>query len=242
MAMDGFPMPPNYNPPFAIITDDDHSGYLIIACALGISLVSLSIIIRVLLRSMFGHGFGTDDTVLFIATVSWRLCTSNTEFEADVPSQAFAFIESALIWTAAGKGLGASLDLMRPSDIQTIEKLSTARHCANDVLADILQMFYASHILTIITLALAKCSVGFFILRLTPHQFQRVPIWSTIAVTAAWMVASVLAMALQCDLSQPWRLTRGVQCPDSVSRFALPVSYIQLTGKSVYSAFDDQHF
>ena len=66
-----FPIPKGYNPPFAVITDHDHSAYLIIACALGIALVSLFIVIHVFLRSAFGHGFGSDDTVLFLATVSW---------------------------------------------------------------------------------------------------------------------------------------------------------------------------
>lgn len=69
-AMEAFPIPEGYHPPFAIITEKDHSGYIIIACALGTALMLLSISIRIFLRSAFGHGFGRDDVVVFVAAVS----------------------------------------------------------------------------------------------------------------------------------------------------------------------------
>lgn len=78
------------------------------------------------------------------------------------------------------------------------------------------QTFYAFQILTVTTLALAKCSVALFILRLSPFDGHRALIWGVMTVVAIWLAASVFALALQCDVSQPWVL-EGARCSGSVS-------------------------
>ena len=65
--------PPGQSPPFAIITDTDHSGWVIIATAFGLSCVLICALIRVFVRIAISPPFGHDDTVLAAATV--RLTT-----------------------------------------------------------------------------------------------------------------------------------------------------------------------
>lgn len=65
-----FSVPPGYYPPFAVVTDDDHTGWIIIATALGLAMVLLSTLIRIVIRSLFGQRYGIDDLILGIATVS----------------------------------------------------------------------------------------------------------------------------------------------------------------------------
>jgi hypothetical protein len=64
-----FPVPEGYYEPFAVVTEGDHSGWLIIATALGLAMVLLSSVIRVTIRIMFGQKFGIDDVILGAATV-----------------------------------------------------------------------------------------------------------------------------------------------------------------------------
>jgi hypothetical protein len=62
-------VPDGYYPPYAVVTDTDHSGYIIIAVALGITFVILSSLIRIFLRISFVQRPGLDDTFLAVATV-----------------------------------------------------------------------------------------------------------------------------------------------------------------------------
>jgi len=65
-------VPAGYYQPFAVVTDDDHRAWIIIASALGLAMVMLSSIIRLFIRSNFGQKFGTDDVLLGAATVRER--------------------------------------------------------------------------------------------------------------------------------------------------------------------------
>lgn len=143
-----FPIPEGYNPPFAVITDHDHSAYLIIACALGIALVSLSIVIHVFLRTAFGHGFGWDDTVLFLATVSRPNDTRRLHYLTDpLHLQAVAFVQSSVTWTAAVHGLGASITLLTPTQLETVQEVSSPAFTVDNLLTlpDLLRLSCPYH-------------------------------------------------------------------------------------------------
>lgn len=75
-------------------------------------------------------------------------------------------------------------------------------------------MVYASTILFYLSVALSKCSVVFFLLRISPSQ-HRVIFLSAAAFIGAWMIAAVFAVALQCNLSHPW-LSINQNCPGTV--------------------------
>lgn len=63
-------VPDGYYPPFAVVTDTDHSAHIIIAVALGLTLVAVSSIIRIFLRVSFSQKAGLDDAFLGAGTVS----------------------------------------------------------------------------------------------------------------------------------------------------------------------------
>lgn len=63
-------VPDGYYPPYAVITDTDHGGYIIIAVALGLTFVLISSVLRIALRIGAVQKPGLDDTFLAVATVS----------------------------------------------------------------------------------------------------------------------------------------------------------------------------
>lgn len=62
-------VPDGYYPPFAAVTDTDHGAYIIIAVALGTTLVLISSFIRAFIRVSFAQRAGLDDAFLGAATV-----------------------------------------------------------------------------------------------------------------------------------------------------------------------------
>ena len=65
-----FTVPAGYYPPFAIITEDDHGGWIIIATALGLALALLSIAIRFYVKWISSQRAGMDDVLLATGAVS----------------------------------------------------------------------------------------------------------------------------------------------------------------------------
>ena len=63
-------MPDGMYPPFAVVTARDHRGLIIIAGALGLSMVLLFSGIRTFVRLCYRQGPGIDDIFLAVATVS----------------------------------------------------------------------------------------------------------------------------------------------------------------------------
>jgi hypothetical protein len=87
----------------------------------------------------------------------------------------------------------------------------------SSLLANAQQSFYASNIFVTVSLGLSRCSVLIFILRLTPIESHRHIAYGIIIATTLWAFGAVLAAALQCDPSQPWKLV-GQHCPHVYTR------------------------
>lgn len=100
----GLIVPEGYSPPFATITPDDHTAWILIATALSLACYLFFGGIRVLVRVTISHGFDVDDYVLCAATV-------------------FAIIQSSLVLGACSKGLGKSVDLVSPEAQESVQKL-----------------------------------------------------------------------------------------------------------------------
>ena len=64
--------PPGQYPPFTIVTDTDHTAWIVIATALGIPIILVFGISRIFVRR--AAGIGLDDTLLALATVGVRAC------------------------------------------------------------------------------------------------------------------------------------------------------------------------
>jgi hypothetical protein len=75
MAEFGVAIPPGQSAPFATVTLTDHSAWIIISTALGLSMSLLFAAIRVFIRSATKHGYGKDDYVLAAATVCYYVFT-----------------------------------------------------------------------------------------------------------------------------------------------------------------------
>ncbi|KAF7184961.1 hypothetical protein HII31_13584 [Pseudocercospora fuligena] len=101
-----FTVPAGYYPPFAIITNDGHGGWIIIATALGLALALLSIAIRFYVKWISSQRAGMDDVLL----------ATGATF------QMFAFIQESVILAACARGLGRSVSLLNQSSLRYVEK------------------------------------------------------------------------------------------------------------------------
>ncbi len=88
-------VPEGQYPPFAVVTPDDHSAWIIIAAALGLTSILMFGAIRVLVRQTFSPQYGLDDITIAASTI-------------------LAIIQSSIILGACSEGLGKSLQLLSP--------------------------------------------------------------------------------------------------------------------------------
>jgi hypothetical protein len=65
----------------------------------------------------------------------------------------------------------------------------------------------------ILALATAKASVAQLVVTTIPTILLRRLCYASLGFTAAWAVASILALAFQCSLPRPWH-TEGNKCVD----------------------------
>ncbi|KXT15028.1 hypothetical protein AC579_4883 [Pseudocercospora musae] len=93
-----------YFPPFATVTDDDHSACIIIAASLGLALTLVFAGIRVFIRKIIIPGVGLDDALLAVATV-------------------FSVVEASLILGACRVGLGRSEVSLSADDMNSVQQL-----------------------------------------------------------------------------------------------------------------------
>lgn len=64
-------VPAGQHAPFAVVTPNDHSAWVIIASALGLALTLLFGAIRIFVRATVGGGHGLDDYMVTAGTVSY---------------------------------------------------------------------------------------------------------------------------------------------------------------------------
>ncbi|TEY61421.1 hypothetical protein BOTCAL_0169g00260 [Botryotinia calthae] len=179
MPTTGLVVPPGQSAPFAVVTSTDHSAWVIIATALGLSCVLVFIGIKAFARSSLGKGISYDELCLVASTL-------------------LAAIQSSVVLGACAKGLGKSIELVSVKNQAQIE-----------------QMWYTSLLFFIISLGLSKTSVVVLLGSLTPDQKHKKIFHSVIGMMAIWTIASLFAVALQCNLAHPWK-TIGQRC-DNVS-------------------------
>jgi hypothetical protein len=114
MAEFGITIPPGQSAPFATVTPTDHSAWIIISTALGLSMSLLFAAIRVFIRSATKHGYGKDDYLLAAATVCYYILTF-----ARVSS-----VQSIVLLSSCADGLGKSRTLLETTSLETIQKVS----------------------------------------------------------------------------------------------------------------------
>ncbi|KAM3074424.1 hypothetical protein ACMFMG_002772 [Clarireedia jacksonii] len=192
MKPGGLIVPPGNSAPFAVVTDTDHSAWIIIATSLGLACVLV---------------FGAIRT--FVKTSSWNIGSFSYDGFCLAASTLLASIQACVILGACAKGLGKSIELVPPKNITSIQQLIIPR-----------QMYYTSTVLFMLSLGLSKISVVFLLLSLTPHEQHRKIFLGVIGLLVTWTVASTFAIALQCNLAHPW-LSIGEQCPGAFERWQI---------------------
>ena len=134
--------------------------------------------------------------------------------------QIFAVFQTATVFIEAKHGLGKSIQDVNPPDLVSIQKVRAQwTGIVTKPRTDKTQGSYASDILFIITLWLTKCSAAFLFLRLTPNYYHVLASRAILAATTVWAVASILMVALRCNLVEPW-IFINVQCTNLV-RFSM---------------------
>ncbi|KAI5206250.1 hypothetical protein E4T38_03889 [Aureobasidium subglaciale] len=219
-------VPPGSSRPFAVVSDVDHSAWVIIATALGLSWSLTFGVMRVIVRATTRQRHGVDDYALAVSTF-------------------LTIIQSSIILGACANGLGKSITLLTPDEIEKVQQVGS---CLSDTIkseADLeKQMTYAGMLFWIIAIGASKLSVALFLLRLTPVCTHRRVYQTFMAILSIWIVVYVFAFALQCDMSRPW-ITIGASCPGVYERWqtfcALDIiSEISLVCMTVYLVWDIQ--
>lgn len=99
-----FVVPEGYYPPFAVISDEDQGGWIIIATAIGMAMALLSTAIRIYVKIISRQQGGLDDVLLATGTV-------------------FAFIQQSVVLGGCSKGLGRAVSLLSASELRSVEKV-----------------------------------------------------------------------------------------------------------------------
>lgn len=120
----GIVVPPGQHPPFATITPTDHAAWIIIAAALGLSLVLVFGGIRIFIRQTVGTGYGADDYLLGFASVRVLLKYPLTLNELTSPcGKLFMVPQSIIVLVACSQGLGKSKTLLGQKELQSIQQV-----------------------------------------------------------------------------------------------------------------------
>lgn len=138
-----------------------------------------------------------------------------------------AMIQSSLVLGACSNGLGKALDLISPAELGGLQN-----------------MYYTSNLFFIMAIGLAKISVVRLLHRISRSEQHRLVFNIATGLIGAWIVASVFALALQCDLHHPW-ISVDQKCPGMRARWlsisALDIALeVGIIGLVVYLLYDLQ--
>jgi hypothetical protein len=124
-------VPHGQSPPFAVVTETDHSAWIIIGASFGLSCVLLFSVIRVCVRFTIAPAFGLDDIFLGFATVCLpsNHCPSQAYSATDYQVQVISVVQSSITLYAASRGLGKSAELVNTKDLVEVQKVS--QHCSS---------------------------------------------------------------------------------------------------------------
>jgi len=119
---------PGQSPPFAVVTAQDHTAWIIIAAALGTAIVLISSSIRIFIKIRSESLWAPDDMFLTISTV--RIYgLQETLRELKLWLQGLSIAQTSLLLAATSSGLGKSIELIssdeqeRPQQVSMIDAL-----------------------------------------------------------------------------------------------------------------------
>ncbi|KAI4270524.1 MAG: hypothetical protein L6R38_007107 [Xanthoria sp. 2 TBL-2021] len=134
------------------------------------------------------------------ARVVTRYATMNT-LRADDIMAIFAMVtaigQSIAVSISSTHGLGSHADNLSPDQRDVIQKA-----------------LYASLLLYIVTLGLAKSSVCIHLYKLFPYRASRQSSAVMMSLIGIWTVTALLVVAFECKLPTPWSITSSGKCID----------------------------
>lgn len=98
-------VPSDHNAPLAVVNDNDHGAWVLICNAFGLTVVLITLIVRVYIRVKVSPPFGADDFVLAAAT-------------------ALAVVQVGVVFAQVDAGFGRSIDLLNQGELVTIQKVN----------------------------------------------------------------------------------------------------------------------
>ena len=117
----------------------------------------------------------------------------------------------AWLWSSDGTDTGGSYgQLAESTDTPIIICGRPTRLTAH-------KLYYSSNILFLLALASSKASIASLLLRLCADKRQKRFFIGALASNGLWLVSSIFAIALQCNIVQPWILVGG-QCDGLVGK------------------------
>lgn len=102
--MSSTPLPPGYSPPSAVITENDHGGWVTITNGVMLCNVLLFLAIRLYIRFSISPPFRHDDTVLCLAT-------------------ALSVTQAVIVFLQVSRGFGKSVEQIRTDNLLEVQKL-----------------------------------------------------------------------------------------------------------------------
>ncbi|MCJ1464414.1 hypothetical protein MMC07_003027 [Pseudocyphellaria aurata] len=109
-----------------------------------------------------------------------------------ITSATFAIVQTIVVHGAVKNGLGKHRTSLSDMEFDRYSKFN-----------------YVGQILVIVAISLAKISLSLLITTITPSQSILVACRILNAVVVAWGCASIIALALQCDVPHPYDFTPG---------------------------------
>lgn len=145
-----------------------------------------------------------------LAVCLWQATADSTGGIGDCTSR--RHLECSLPWAGSDSGAGSGgLSSQLTEGMVTVmiplwrKQLTTP------------ELYYTSNLLFLIAIACSKASVASLLLRLCAEKRKKLLFVGALASNGLLLVASIFAMALQCNVSQPWILV-GEKCDGAVSK------------------------
>ncbi|KAL8648732.1 MAG: hypothetical protein Q9210_004813 [Variospora velana] len=135
---------------------------------------------------------------VMVARVVTRYATTNTLRWEDIMA-IFAMVtaigQSIAVSISSTNGLGSHADNLSPDQRDVIQKA-----------------LYASLLIYIVTLGLAKSSVCIHLYKLFPYRASRQTSTALMSLIGIWTTTALLVVAFECKLPTPWSITSTGKC------------------------------
>lgn len=156
--------------------------------------------------------------------------------------QVLAIVQSSVLLHGCSLGLGASMVHMSSSKQIKIQKACRCYALLLRTSADISrQIYYTGNLFWVLVMGLSKISVAYLLQRIDPFG-RRKNVFNTVAAfLVAWTIGSLFAIALQCDLTNPW-ITLHQSCKGVVWSCLLDDADSLTTSVAVSSMAGHQRF